>query len=284
MALWLAGLVAGGVFRNRPFLKFIPASLAIVALITAIGPLSAAQMSRRSQLGRLDALLGSHGRLAEGRIVSSLADVGREDSWEIGSILKYLFKNHGPSVLGDRVTDDLQAALEQEMAGARANHLPAVALANLVATHANLPRVEPGSDEPRAYHRVQRDSSPRAISLGDYHYLIEVEFPRDQERDVPLGGRLLRLTMGAESRELAIVHDDSTRLDLGLAAHLQTLADRAELIDYQNVAPDSLMQLSAADDELGLKLLIESVDWREDEDGAATISGLSGILLVKTGR
>lgn len=284
MALWLAGIVVVGVFRSRPFLKVIPASLAIVALVTALGPLSAAQMSRRSQLGRLDSLLGGHERLVAGRIVASTATVARQDSQEIGSILNYLFKSHGPSVLGDRVGEDVQEAIREEMDGASANHVPAVDLANLVAAHANLPRVEPGDDGARAHHQVQKDRSLRAVSLGNYDYLIEVEFPRDQEREVSFDGRRCRLTLGAASTEMAVVHDDSVRLELGLAAHLPILADRAEMFDRHSVAPDSLMQLSAADEELGVRLLIESVNWREEEGGAATISDLSGILLVKARR
>jgi len=280
MAIWLAGIVVVGVVRGRPFLKIVPASLAVVAILTAFGPLSAAQMSRRSQLGRLDGLLSSHGRLVDGRIVTATASVDRDDGQEIGSILRYLFGNHGPRVLGERADEELQEALNNELTPLRAKRVPEVKLANAVAQHANLPRVQPGPHRAAAYHRVQKQMSPRAIGLGDYDYLIEFEFPRDQDRAVQLGGRNLRLAMVEASTDLAVIQDEINRLELGLPAHLLRLEDNIELIDHQNVAPDSLMRVSVENADLRLMLLIEIVNWREEDDGTGTISHLQGILLV----
>ena len=279
MAIWLAGVVVAGVVRGRPFLKIIPASLAIVAVVTAFGPLSASQVSRRSQLARLDVMLSSHDRLVDGRIVAAAGDAPRAEGREMGSILVYLFSNHGPGVLGDRADSPLQNALAAETAKTTTRSIPAVELANAVTRYANLPRVLGRGSTVVAYHRVEKESAPRATKVAEYDYVIEFLLPQDEGQDVTLGSRTLRLDFDADTAVLTVIRDDTTGLDLDLNARLLELAD-TEAVAYRRNAPDSLMSLTAEGIDIRVKLLIETINWREETDGANTLSLLQGTLLV----
>jgi Domain of unknown function (DUF4153) len=278
LALWLAGVVGVGVLRGRPLLKVIPVTLAVIAIITAYGPLSAAQMSRRSQLGRLDALLSSHERLVDGRIVTASAPVSQDDGREIRSILSYLFENHGPRVLGGRVDDSMQESLDREATATERKFMRGVEMSGIVARHIDLPAMDLGMP---TNHWVEKEQGPRAVGLGGYDYAIELEFPRDNGWKIPLGEHSLRLTLGEASSDLTVMLDDSTRFELGVSARLLSIGNSDISSSTRHVVPDSLMQVNREYADLRLMLLIASAQWQEEGDKPCTISDLRGVLLVE---
>lgn len=98
LTLWLAGMaLLYGVVRSQN-IKWLPATLCVLAFVTFVGPWSAYSVSRASQVSRLEGLLERNGMLAEGRAipvsgrtegeaVSPRADaVPIEDRREIGEL------------------------------------------------------------------------------------------------------------------------------------------------------------------------------------------------------
>jgi len=83
LTIWLAVVVVVGCFRRRLLLKAIPASLCLLAFLTAFGPLSVYSVSHRSQLDRLDGLLAAQSRFISGMIVAGESEVSSEDGREI---------------------------------------------------------------------------------------------------------------------------------------------------------------------------------------------------------
>src|SRR5262249_4135995 len=77
----------------------VPVTLALVALVTLVGPWSAYAVSRRSQQGRLDILLARHGLWREGRIERASSPVSWDDRRDISRLLDYLSEFHGPTAL-----------------------------------------------------------------------------------------------------------------------------------------------------------------------------------------
>ena len=99
LAVWLgATALFYAVSRSRE-IKGIPLSLAVLGLLTFVGPWSAYDVSQRSQVGRLEGLLTEHGVLREGRVSPAAAEVPVEvpaEDWrQINDILHYLAGWHG---------------------------------------------------------------------------------------------------------------------------------------------------------------------------------------------
>jgi len=104
------GVVAGSwillwalVFALRPRtpLRWVPASLALLCLASAYGPLSAASLSVRSQHQRLLTILSKHGLLHDQHLQKADAplQIPDTDYNNLQSILAYLGEHHGPKTL-----------------------------------------------------------------------------------------------------------------------------------------------------------------------------------------
>ncbi|MBC6429158.1 MAG: DUF4153 domain-containing protein [Cellvibrionales bacterium] len=75
---------------RRPSLRLIPATLAALLLIGAIGPFSAPKVAERSQLARLEAVLTENGLLVDGQLREAGASLDWEERAQISSILDFL--------------------------------------------------------------------------------------------------------------------------------------------------------------------------------------------------
>ena len=95
-----------------------------------VGPWSAYAVAERSQAGRLEELLSTHGVLAEGRISPAAVEIPPEDWQQINDVLLYLISWHGTSVIDawfeggvatvDTIGDDMAASVRVAEAGRRA--------------------------------------------------------------------------------------------------------------------------------------------------------------------
>ncbi|MBT8462466.1 MAG: DUF4153 domain-containing protein, partial [Gemmatimonadetes bacterium] len=97
LSLWLAGISLFYAFSRSRNIKVIPATLALLAIVTFAGPWSAYAVSRRSQTARLENLLQRNGMLVDGRVraVEDSDGVPFDDRREIGAVLSYLAETHG---------------------------------------------------------------------------------------------------------------------------------------------------------------------------------------------
>jgi uncharacterized protein DUF4153 len=94
IAAWMIGLIAYFVFRRRAIdLRLIVGSLAILALLTSIGPWGARTLSMNDQYDRLERLLTKYGFLINGRLaettppVTTMSETERDTA---GSIIYFL--------------------------------------------------------------------------------------------------------------------------------------------------------------------------------------------------
>jgi hypothetical protein len=94
IAAWLIGLLFVFLYQRRSIdIRHIVASFAMVALLTSFGPWGARTLSVNDQYARLEALLGKHGFLVNGKLrdatppPATMADGERETA---GSIIQFL--------------------------------------------------------------------------------------------------------------------------------------------------------------------------------------------------
>ncbi|MFN2507373.1 MAG: DUF4153 domain-containing protein [Chthoniobacterales bacterium] len=106
------GIVAGAwvfvwcvvyIVRPRTGIRWIPSSLAIVALLVAFGPWSAGAVSTRSQRSRLIAILQQHGLWAGDRAkrAEQRVDVPGKAESSLANIIAYLIDTHGSESVRD---------------------------------------------------------------------------------------------------------------------------------------------------------------------------------------
>lgn len=88
--VWLLVSCLYFIFAKKVDIRFIPLSLIVVALLTAVGPLSARSVSTRSQIHRLEKLLAQANMLEEGKIVAFSDSSKIEQALEIRNIFQYL--------------------------------------------------------------------------------------------------------------------------------------------------------------------------------------------------
>jgi len=101
LTVWLAAIALFYIITRSRNIKVIPASLCLVAFVTAFGPWGAYQVSERSQTQRLAKLLERNGLLVDGRVVVATAPVEFDDRKEISATIDYLFETHGNASIAD---------------------------------------------------------------------------------------------------------------------------------------------------------------------------------------
>ncbi len=105
LAIWLtAGAIVAALTGTRR-IRWIPATLALLGIVTSIGPWSAYAVATRSQVQRLEEILTVHGALAEGRPVERPAAQPIElpfADWEQAeAVVSYMIGHHGTGPLYD---------------------------------------------------------------------------------------------------------------------------------------------------------------------------------------
>jgi len=89
-AAWLLLLAPFMTLRPKTGLRVAPLSLAVLLALGSFGPWGAEDVSRHSQMARLEALLSANGILKDGRIAPVEGGVPREEVVQISSIVSYL--------------------------------------------------------------------------------------------------------------------------------------------------------------------------------------------------
>jgi hypothetical protein len=97
--VWLFYISVKFTLRPNTQIRIIPTSMCILIVMATFGPLSAVNVSAKSQLGRLEQYLSKSGYLINGKLHKEKRKVNFKDSAEISSIVEYLYGMNGLSVL-----------------------------------------------------------------------------------------------------------------------------------------------------------------------------------------
>ncbi len=154
---WLAFAALHCALKGRR-LVVVPASLAVLLILASFGPWGAVSVSARSQVARLEAVLGETGILVEGRVARTGESIPFEDRQRISAIVSYLADTGKQSAIAPWFEGgDFDA-------GASADD-------NLAAMGVTL--VREWEDESQFTDQVTR---PRAIEVAGFEVLTEERF------------------------------------------------------------------------------------------------------------
>jgi hypothetical protein len=282
LAVWLAGVAIVGLVRGRHYIKVIPATLGLIAVITAFGPWGAASVSRHSQLGRFDTMLTSYDRLADGQIITNPQVVPLEDRREISAILSYLFGQQGPDVLADRAGEALQAKLDEaEVEGSSARYRSRE-LVEIVTDYMNVPFVSRWEVTEPGWHHFVREPESRVLAIGGFDYSVDLGLHWDVSQQRVFGDRSYRVTVDRDLVTVAMIQDTVTAVTVQLTPMLQALLEHEQFQDA-HTAPAELLEATATGYSLQVKLLVADISWRGEEDDEFKLENLRATLLVAFG-
>lgn len=117
LGVWLSGMVIYFIFRKEHNIKVIPISLFAVAILISFGPLGAFEVSKRSQLDRIELLLQKNDLLAEDGTIKQVSDadgLSFEDQKQISSSIKYVVTLKGAEALQSYFEEDLKTVVAHE--------------------------------------------------------------------------------------------------------------------------------------------------------------------------
>lgn len=194
MSVWLgAAALYFGLTRSR-HIRLIPISLALLALLDFAGPWSSQDVSRRSQLARLETLLRRNGLLdSAGQRRSPARLVAGPDATEISATVRYLVTVHGADAVRGLLGDSTTRRLRLQGTAARNNgetQARAIVGAFGVVYALDAARGVGGRYSFTA-------TTMRATSTADFQFLAPIRFVSDSAEaraDTSLGAVVIRNT------------------------------------------------------------------------------------------
>jgi hypothetical protein len=95
------------IFSKKKNLLVLPVSLFIITLVSSAGPLSSMNVSKWSQMGRLEAVLTENGILVDGKVKKTDKELSKKDVEVISGALDYIERVHSFEVVQPWFEEDL---------------------------------------------------------------------------------------------------------------------------------------------------------------------------------
>ena len=258
LSLWLAGISVFYAFTRSRNIKVIPATLAMLALVTFAGPWSAYAVSRRSQTVRLETLLERNGMLVEGSVRSPSGEVSFDNRREIGAVLRYLAENHGTASIESWFPEGRLAEVDTIAGGTEpTERRHADERAALIAAELGVDYVgswTPGEGEGFNFS-VEWDGPPLRIS--GYDYVV---------RDRSALGDTIRaegspVSFAYDEERLAIVtlQDGEAMLSLSLTQLIERVLDYAQAHPPNTRIPAELLTVDGEIEGMRIAVSVTSI-------------------------
>ena len=237
LANWIAIIaVAFAVTRSR-YIRWIPVSLCVIALLTFFGPWGAYSVAERSQTNRLRALLAEAGvedpMLAAGAATGASEEVERE----VSAVLRYLFRSRGHApvvaVLGeDAIRDHSEDSPARDAVDAHV--MFAEADAEFAAEYLGLRYVSRGGIT-EEFVTVRAEPPVWPVPDG-YEYSARLFLSAGGSQTMSVAGRELEWTL-PDPGGLTVSVDGGVPVTIGLEAILRA-AERVRVGGSQTVSLD----------------------------------------------
>ena len=108
LCFWLLGISLYFILSKKKNLIILPVTLLIITLISSTGPLSSMNISKWSQMGRLETALIENGILVDTKVIKTDKELSKEDVATISGALDYVYQVHGIEALQPWFKEDLK--------------------------------------------------------------------------------------------------------------------------------------------------------------------------------
>ncbi len=276
LALWLLVVSIFGALNRLKSLRPLPLTLCIVALLSSFGPWGAYSVSRGSQVGRLEALLGEARLLETGTLAPATEPPGHETRREISAVLDYLMIHHGPEAIEPLLAPE-QAAEVNALSDSLAYGLQQREVSELVMSYAELEHVagwRRGAGQ--RWFNLRRERGGGGVALAGYDRLWPLALPDDCGQVYRFDGGDAKLEL--DGTDLVFGHEEKSLFVFELDPLLEGLRNHRRRAGSE-FAPESLLVLDATGPREA-RLHVNSITWLDRDEGPR-IDRLTGYLLLK---
>jgi hypothetical protein len=285
LAVWLSGITLHSMIDRRRDIRVLPASLCLVWLLAAFGPWGVFDVSRKSQVARLQGVLEANGMLVGNKLAKSPSLVPRRANQEISSIAHYLEEHDAlrdlepwvPAMDDSGQTHSVawHRALDNKFAFVEALELP------------YLPPARRGPGQAEAITFSCRSCSGPVKKVSGYDFLFvdyqsgapEDQFQENDTRDQ----EGLRFDFDRESGVLRFSEKDSAGPSLDLSSLFQRLRERYPDA-YELNLPEDEMYLEQEDKNMRVGVRLRNLTGEAADDTARLREFAADVFVKLKGR
>ncbi len=271
-ATWLAAACVFFIAGKSKNIKAVPASIAVVALLSSFGPWGAPSVSAWSQAARLEKILVKNGILSAGRIRPAAEAVPEQDEGEISRIVRYLSERNEMDRIARWCESGTNAESGQDV------------MARMGLCYDPNRR---GKD----IHFMARDARSLKVAGYDYSVKLSASLYRGNDTweapvDQPAGKTEGRYRLFLDGKEGKLFLTEGR--DTVLAADIVPLVrkHRTEFKDDAKASPVRVprekLEIAETRGFVGIKVCLWEIVGTEKE-GTVRIGNVQGEVLVKTG-
>ena len=280
LSLWLGGISLFYAFTRSRNIKVIPSTLALLAIVTFIGPWSAYGVSRRSQTARLEGLLERNGMLVDGSVRPPAAEVTIEDRREIGAVLSYLAANHGTASIESWFPEGRLAEVDTIAGGTGpGERWEADERAALITAELGIDYVgswTPGEGESFNFF-VEQGGPP--LSISGYDYVLR---NRSAVGDtVRIEGSPLGFAYDEDRLAIVMLRDDAELLSVPLSPLIERAIEYARSQASKGPLPADLLTLEGEVEGARLAVSVTSIAGFIEEAGETDDEGSADVGATK---
>lgn len=268
LAVWLGATAVHRVITRSRDIKGIPLSLAVIGVVTFVGPWSAYAVAERSQAGRVQAILAAHGGLVEGRVGADAVEIPHDEWEQVEEAVGYLIDNHGTGAVEGWVGDEGIVLTDAEGAPLdRDDRIERVVEALRVLPE---PRERPVD--------VEAEGRGAPLPVAGFDLVIVA----NESGSAQVGDGDLRIRLSDDGTELVMQWDGEEQGRASLLAVIELAEERSRFLDGSEelVVPRASLIFEVAGEALSARLVLRGVRLaRRDGRLAATGFDLDAALL-----
>ena len=223
LAVWLTAMVIYFLISKMKDIRVIPISLFLIIMLISFGPLSAFEVSERSQLSRLENNLEKHSLLSENGIITKAdTELPFQDRKQISSGITYLLNLKGTESIQPFFEQNLEEVIENKDSMNVVSDAEAIT-ALIGIDYVSNWETEEGISAEFANFQVQKNRTHPVPLEGYDLYVGGIDFWfNSQSLETTLGEQVYTISMNQESLEIRLVEKETDRI---LAFDLKSFID-----------------------------------------------------------
>ncbi len=196
---WLFAMSLYFLINKAKDIQVIPRSLFLLILFVSFGPWGAFQVSRDSQINRLENILINNSMLIDGKIASTTTQISFKDRQEISEIITYLNQNHGLETIQPWFDEELNNINEPYLKVKRATELLGI---NFIDRYQN---------EENYYFTTMPSKNTPTLKVTGYDYLVNNTYSPDTQSPTVINSVPYKFELATTTQEY-IVYQNNTEI------------------------------------------------------------------------
>ncbi len=259
LAVWIAVVAVWFAITRSKRIRFIPTSLAVIALVSFVGPWGAYSVSRRSQVARLTTVLEDAGATAFPVPEGAGLEAEPEAARQVSDILRYLYGTHSIEDVRRVVAVPPEADTLDEGPWRRESY----DLAQRTAEAIGMRYYDPWESIDNPFLNVFADSDVWPAPTEVYAYVFRTYVDTEGTQIWMAGEDSVKIIVDSPNTALDMVINNETALVLPMGPFFEDLV--GDLSSGQRPFPPERLVLTGISDRLRVRLHIRAAGGQVEE-------------------